>query len=132
MMNRLITIGSRRLSTAAAAAAPTTTGFDLSDETYGSVQNYYGKVLGSSKDLKTSACTTMSKPAPSVLAALAKVPQEVRRGARLAQRTACPFSHRRAYFPMHPDYVEVLRLRHADSLLDRGSRHPRPRQRERT
>ena len=88
-MIRLLNRAARGLSTAAAAAAPTTTGFELSDETYGSVQNYYGKVLGSSKDLKTSACTTMSKPAPSVLSALAKVPQEVRRGARFALRIAC-------------------------------------------
>mmetsp|Transcript_62827 Transcript_62827/g.172252 ORF Transcript_62827/g.172252 Transcript_62827/m.172252 type:complete len:391 (+) Transcript_62827:162-1334(+) len=60
-----------------AAAAPTTEGFNLSDGTYESVQNYYGKVLGSSNDLKTSACTTISRPSPSIMSALNQVPQPI-------------------------------------------------------
>ena len=72
----------------------------LKGGTYESVQNYYGetrthrsalhssvsvdahgtlsgKVLSSSKDLKTSACTSSSKPSPTVLDALRKVPLPV-------------------------------------------------------
>ena len=52
-------------------------GQQLASGTYESVQNYYGKVLGSSKDLKTSACTSSSKPSPSVLKALRSVPGPV-------------------------------------------------------
>lgn len=58
-------------------AASTTDGFKLKGGTYESVQNYYGKVLSSSKDLKTSACTSSSKPSPTVLDALRKVPLPV-------------------------------------------------------
>ena len=47
-----------------------------SSSTYESVQDYYGKVLADSKDLKTSACSG-SKPALPVLEALKLVPEEV-------------------------------------------------------
>jgi len=43
-----------------------------------SVQNYYGVVLSSSKDLKTNACTTSSAPPQSIKDALKKVPKEVK------------------------------------------------------
>ncbi|KAJ1950157.1 hypothetical protein FBU59_000813 [Linderina macrospora] len=48
-----------------------------SDIVYTSVKNYYGKVLESSKDLKTSACTTGSAPHPIVLDAIRKIPTAV-------------------------------------------------------
>jgi len=48
------------------------------EKVYGSVQNYYGKVLSTSNDLKTSACTTLNSPHPIVRAALAKVPKEIK------------------------------------------------------
>lgn len=43
-----------------------------------SVQTYYGKVLSTSKDLKTSACTTGSKPSAEVRKILASVPSEIK------------------------------------------------------
>eukprot|EP00951_Prasinocladus_malaysianus_P019468 scaffold157252_cov45-Prasinocladus_malaysianus.AAC.1 len=39
----------------------------MDSNTYESVQNYYGKVLGSTKDLKTSACTAAGRPHPELL-----------------------------------------------------------------
>lgn len=42
-----------------------------------SVKNYYGKVLSTSKDLKTSACTAGGRPPAYVVEALSKVPTEV-------------------------------------------------------
>eukprot|EP00035_Acanthoeca_spectabilis_P037040 m.43263 g.43263 ORF g.43263 m.43263 type:complete len:384 (+) comp8407_c0_seq1:78-1229(+) len=47
-------------------------------DTLAEVQNYYGKVLSSSKDLKTNACTTADAPPPLIRAALAKVPQPIK------------------------------------------------------
>lgn len=58
-------------------ATLSTSGITLGDGTTESVKNYYGKVLKSSKDLKTSACTSSNKPSPTVLAALKKVPLPV-------------------------------------------------------
>mmetsp|Transcript_15612 Transcript_15612/g.47568 ORF Transcript_15612/g.47568 Transcript_15612/m.47568 type:complete len:171 (-) Transcript_15612:969-1481(-) len=49
----------------------------LADGTYESVQNYYGKVLESSKDLKTSACTSAARPPPAFRRALQNVPNAV-------------------------------------------------------
>ena len=40
-------------------------------------QDYYGNVLSSSADLKTSACTASGKPHPAIQKALAAVPAEV-------------------------------------------------------
>jgi len=63
---------------APASSSASTTGLTLPAEaTVQSVRNYYGKVLQTSKDLKTSACTSSSKPSPRVLASLAKVPRPV-------------------------------------------------------
>jgi hypothetical protein len=42
------------------------------------VQNYYGKVLSTSKDLKTSACTAAGRPHPLIRQALKEVPEEVK------------------------------------------------------
>lgn len=42
-----------------------------------SVQNYYGEVLQSSKDLKTNACTTAARPPQIIVDALRGVPQEI-------------------------------------------------------
>lgn len=41
------------------------------------VQNYYGKVLQTSKDLKTTACTTSGRPPAPIRAALARVPKPI-------------------------------------------------------
>ncbi|KAK9760618.1 hypothetical protein K7432_015181 [Basidiobolus ranarum] len=43
-----------------------------------SVEEYYGKVLSSSKDLKTDACTTCSAPAKELQDILKLVPEEVK------------------------------------------------------
>jgi len=43
-----------------------------------SVQNYYGKVLSTTKDLKTSACTPGSKPKREILEMLKAVPKEIK------------------------------------------------------
>lgn len=45
--------------------------------TYESVQDYYGKVLQTSKDLKTSACTASKAPHLMVRKLIAQVPEEV-------------------------------------------------------
>ena len=47
-------------------------------QTLENVQEYYGKVLSTSKDLKTSACTTANAPPSSIKKAMRKVPQEVK------------------------------------------------------
>lgn len=41
-------------------------------------QDYYGKVLAGSADLRTDACCTAEAPAPDILAALAKIHPEVK------------------------------------------------------
>mmetsp|Transcript_4909 Transcript_4909/g.8981 ORF Transcript_4909/g.8981 Transcript_4909/m.8981 type:complete len:373 (-) Transcript_4909:121-1239(-) len=70
-MQRSLRLAVRRLST--------TTGAQLeSGKVYDSVSNYYGKVLSSSKDLKTSACTTSAKPAQNILDALKLVPDPIK------------------------------------------------------
>lgn len=48
-----------------------------SNTTYDHVQEYYGKVLATSKDLKTSACTASGRPHPKVIDIMRKVPAEV-------------------------------------------------------
>jgi hypothetical protein len=48
-----------------------------SDAVYSSVTDYYGKVLSSSADLKTNACTTSSRPAQVIIDALNRVPTEI-------------------------------------------------------
>ena len=54
------------------------------------VQDYYGKVLSTSKDLKTSACTACGKPPQYVLDAIKKVPIAVRYTSRLNKLTYAP------------------------------------------
>jgi len=49
-----------------------------SNEVYASVQKYYGKVLSTSKDLQTNACSIAKKPPLVIRQALAKVPQEIK------------------------------------------------------
>lgn len=44
---------------------------------YESVAAYYGKVLSSSKDLKTNACCAMGKPHPTVAKLIARLPDEI-------------------------------------------------------
>eukprot|EP00756_Hemistasia_phaeocysticola_P005183 Hpha_TRINITY_DN13209_c0_g3::TRINITY_DN13209_c0_g3_i1::g.154783::m.154783 len=46
-------------------------------DTLASVQEYYGKVLSSSKDLKTSACTASGRPHPIILDIIKKIPAPV-------------------------------------------------------
>jgi len=50
---------------------------DSKNKVLQSVQDYYGKVLSTSKDLKTSACTAGKAPPKYVLDALRKVPGEI-------------------------------------------------------
>ncbi|BDA48057.1 Arsenite methyltransferase [Coccomyxa sp. Obi] len=47
------------------------------DSVHASVQEYYGKVLKSSKDLKTSACTAGGRPHPLLLLLMEQLPAEV-------------------------------------------------------
>jgi len=49
----------------------------LAESTYESVKDYYGKVLKSSNDLKTSACTASKAPHPLVRKLIAQVPDPV-------------------------------------------------------
>ncbi|KAJ1720364.1 hypothetical protein LPJ53_005003 [Coemansia erecta] len=46
-------------------------------QVHSSVKNYYGKVLSSTKDLKTSACTTGSKPNAVLQSIISKIPSAV-------------------------------------------------------
>ncbi|KAI8319457.1 S-adenosyl-L-methionine-dependent methyltransferase [Martensiomyces pterosporus] len=48
-----------------------------SSTVYSSVKDYYGKVLASSKDLKTSACTAGSAPHPLILDIIKRIPHAV-------------------------------------------------------
>ncbi|CAG9466402.1 unnamed protein product [Pedinophyceae sp. YPF-701] len=47
-------------------------------KTYEATQKYYGKVLETSKDLKTSACTAAGKPHRRIIESLKKVPDEIK------------------------------------------------------
>ena len=46
-------------------------------KTLASVEEYYGKVLATSKDLKTSACTAAKRPHRLIIDAMRKIPDEV-------------------------------------------------------
>jgi hypothetical protein len=46
-------------------------------DTLKSVQDYYGKVLSTSKDLKTSACTAAGRPDPLIRGIMSEIPEEV-------------------------------------------------------
>eukprot|EP01060_Flectonema_neradi_P018243 TRINITY_DN25049_c0_g1_i1.p1 TRINITY_DN25049_c0_g1~~TRINITY_DN25049_c0_g1_i1.p1 ORF type:complete len:374 (+),score=58.20 TRINITY_DN25049_c0_g1_i1:49-1170(+) len=46
-------------------------------KTFESVQEYYGKVLATNNDLKTTACTAFDKPHPIILECIKKVPEAV-------------------------------------------------------
>lgn len=62
------------------ASAPSSNGNSAdanSSSTYEVVQDYYGKVLATSKDLKTSACTASGRPHPQIIDIMRKVPAEV-------------------------------------------------------
>lgn len=48
-----------------------------STSTYEVVQDYYGKVLSTTKDLKTSACTTSGRPHARIVKLMRKIPKEV-------------------------------------------------------
>mmetsp|Transcript_3695 Transcript_3695/g.8855 ORF Transcript_3695/g.8855 Transcript_3695/m.8855 type:complete len:363 (+) Transcript_3695:108-1196(+) len=47
------------------------------DNTHEFVQNYYGKVLSSSKDLKTSACSAIKRPHEEILKVLKLIPTAI-------------------------------------------------------
>ncbi|KAJ1882155.1 hypothetical protein H4R99_003536 [Coemansia sp. RSA 1722] len=46
-------------------------------QVYDSVKTYYGKVLASSKDLKTSACTAASRPPAKIMSIISQIPDAV-------------------------------------------------------
>ncbi|KAK9866240.1 hypothetical protein WJX84_008243 [Apatococcus fuscideae] len=50
---------------------------EMSVAAYKNVEEYYGKVLQTSKSLKTSACTAASRPPEHVLKVLGRIPEEV-------------------------------------------------------
>uniref|UniRef100_A0A7S1QQU5 Arsenite methyltransferase n=1 Tax=Neobodo designis TaxID=312471 RepID=A0A7S1QQU5_NEODS len=54
-----------------------TAGYSNKEEVLASVREYYGEVLGSTEDLRTSACTACGAPPPAVRAALKMLPKEV-------------------------------------------------------
>lgn len=47
-------------------------------DTLQNVQNYYGKVLETSKDLKTSACTAAGRPHSEIVRIMKDIPGEVK------------------------------------------------------
>lgn len=51
--------------------------YENASDVYESVQNYYGRVLSTSSDLKTSACCTIEKPPKIVRDILKKIPSEI-------------------------------------------------------
>jgi hypothetical protein len=76
----LTRFGGIRASRFASSVATTDTSaakYSDSDAVYSSVTDYYGKVLASSEDLKTTACTTSSRPAQPIIDALNKVPNAI-------------------------------------------------------
>ncbi|KAJ2840991.1 hypothetical protein J3B02_006104, partial [Coemansia erecta] len=50
---------------------------NANSQVYDSVKTYYGKVLESSKDLKTSACTAASRPPAKIMSIISKIPEPV-------------------------------------------------------
>jgi len=48
------------------------------ENTLEKVQNYYGKVLSSSKDLKTSACTAAGRPHAEIRKVFCSIPNEIK------------------------------------------------------
>ena len=66
---------SKKFSTTAAATA---TEMLANNTTFTSVQNYYGQVLETSKDLKTNACTAAGRPHNEIVKRMKLVPQEVK------------------------------------------------------
>ena len=63
-----------------ASTAPNSNGASLPTETnstYEVVKDYYGKVLATSKDLKTSACTASGRPHARVINIMKQIPSEV-------------------------------------------------------
>ena len=58
-----------RMSCCAASTLP---------DTLQSVQNYYGKVLETTKDLKTSACTASGRPHSEIVRIMRDIPDEVK------------------------------------------------------
>lgn len=58
--------------------ASTGTFLDSDAQVYDVVSEYYGKILQSTKDLKTSACETAGRPHPIVIEKLKQVPSEVK------------------------------------------------------
>lgn len=60
------------------APGKTAAAYEDPEAVYSSVQNYYGKVLGTSKDLLTTACTTGSAPPQLIKDTLKLVPQEIK------------------------------------------------------
>lgn len=71
--NPIIQVGLR----AEQMMSKSTDGLVLPGAALESVRNYYGKVLSSSKDLKTSACTSSNRPSPSVLSLFKHIPAPV-------------------------------------------------------
>ncbi len=69
----------------------------LDQRALGNSQNYYGKVLGSSADLRTDACSAAAAPSPTVTAALARVHAKVK-----ARHYGCGF--------VAPDALEGARI----------------------
>jgi len=48
------------------------------EDTYEQVQKYYGKVLSSSKDLKTSACTSAERPHSEIRKIMCSIPSAIK------------------------------------------------------
>ncbi|PSC70020.1 Arsenite methyltransferase [Micractinium conductrix] len=105
---RLMSCCGPKAANGAAAAAPSgiqelLTARQLGEDAQAvrdSVKEYYGEVLTTSDDLKTSACCTTGAPPPLVRDALKKVPEEVK-----AKYYGCG-----SPFPMGIDGLRVLDL----------------------
>lgn len=57
--------------------APTTTLDGTDRDVWASVEDYYGRVLEQTSDLKTNACVTTARPPPQIMRWLRHVPSEV-------------------------------------------------------
>lgn len=55
----------------------TLNGTSTEQGTYEVVKDYYGKVLSTTKDLKTSACTASGKPHAKLVEIMRRIPQEI-------------------------------------------------------
>eukprot|EP00755_Sulcionema_specki_P005030 Sspe_Gene.4731::Locus_1557_Transcript_4_5_Confidence_0.222_Length_1590::g.4731::m.4731/K07755/AS3MT; arsenite methyltransferase len=67
----------RRFNSTMSCCGPSSSCEPDGAKTLEQVQDYYGKVLSTSKDLKTSACTAAGRPHPLIIKAIKEIPKPI-------------------------------------------------------